>query len=239
MPVGRPLVERVTVSCFVCGKDIEKRKSDAERSKSGRFFCSNECLRKVGSKPRRRSERGCAQCDAVFYPETDPDQRFCSKQCYDRWQRRNRSAKVCTVCGIQFWLKPSQVAHVTGRFCSRKCESASRIKRPLAREYNGRPAALDNAGYVRVFEPSHPKAMNGGWAFEHRLIVEKQLGRQLAPDEHVHHVNGKKDDNRPENLVVLGHSEHSTLTGNERQKELIELRQELVEYRKRFGSLNT
>jgi hypothetical protein len=38
--------------------------------------------------------------------------------------------------------------------------------------------------------------------FEHILVVEELLGRYLWPDERIHHRNGVKDDNRPENLEL-------------------------------------
>lgn len=57
-------------------------------------------------------------------------------------------------------------------------------------------------GYILTWQPDHPAAVNG-YVSEHRLVAERELGRHLARAEQVHHLNLKRDDNRPENLLVF------------------------------------
>jgi len=59
-------------------------------------------------------------------------------------------------------------------------------------------------GYLMTRVPGHPRAStgNGNYVFEHVLVMEEMLGRYLLPDENVHHRNGVRDDNRPENLEL-------------------------------------
>jgi hypothetical protein len=53
-----------------------------------------------------------------------------------------------------------------------------------------------------VLVRDHPRAGSNGYVFEHVLVMEDTLGRHLFAGETVHHLNGLRDDNRPENLEL-------------------------------------
>ena len=73
----------------------------------------------------------------------------------------------------------------------------------------GRTQTVD--GYVSIWKPNHPNATVAGRIMEHRLVMEKNLGRYLEKNEVVHHINGIKDDNQIENLQLLTNSTHRSL----------------------------
>ncbi len=129
--------------------------------------------------------------------------KYCSKKCYYKskignlgyWLNKKRSKKTKEKIGkAQIgripWNKGKQCFH-SGSFQSK--ENHWNWKGGKTRH---------NSGYILVYQPNHPYRDKSNYIMEHRLAMEQILGRYLTRKEIVHHKNGIKDDNRPENLVL-------------------------------------
>lgn len=67
-----------------------------------------------------------------------------------------------------------------------------------------------NNGYIEVLAKDHPGAKANGYIFQHRLIAEQVIGRQLTDAEVVHHCDENRTNNSPSNIWVFAtNSDHS------------------------------
>lgn len=98
----------------------------------------------------------------------------------------------CRMCAAPFTAARANIV-----FCTESCGSEWRARR--ARPMGSR-RRVDRAGYVWI-----------GNQLEHRLVMERVLGRKLRRDEDVHHRNEDRSDNRPTNLELRSHREHAAL----------------------------
>ena len=87
--------------------------------------------------------------------------------------------------------------------------------------------------YRSLFVPDHHRADKRGYVLEHIAVWENANGKQLPVGHNVHHLNGIKTDNRPQNLVAVTPKEHHTLR-IPYQKRIRELEDE-VERLKQIG----
>lgn len=75
---------------------------------------------------------------------------------------------------------------------------------------NFKGGRIIGAGYVLLYVPRHPNCDNKGYVREHRLVMERTIGRYLLPDEIVHHLDYDRSNNEPSNLALTDASEHMT-----------------------------
>lgn len=128
---------------------------------------------------------------------------------------------MCDKCGNEKKVPRFQ------RFCSKKCYHDSTKGKPTTfsnggnlkwnagfkeREKNpmwkgGR--WVNKEGYIWIYTPKHPYCTTEGYVKEHRLVMEKHIGRYLKRKEYIHHINGVKNDNCIENLQIMSPSEHA------------------------------
>jgi hypothetical protein len=114
-----------------------------------------------------------------------------------------RIARTCISCAKRQFISVGELRRGRSHSKCFSCERKTRtgINAPIWK--GGR--WTDGQGYVHALSPTHPYS-NQGYVLEHRLVMERMIGRYLKPYETVHHKNGNRQDNRPENLELrTGH----------------------------------
>lgn len=86
-------------------------------------------------------------------------------------------------------------------------------------------------GYIKTYCPDHPRAHKDGYVLLHTVVMERHLGRYLADDEVVHHINHDRADNRIENLMLMKKKEHMSMHMRERYQKRREENAKNLDYR--------
>lgn len=175
MAKARTLEDRACKHCGVMFRPATK----------GNWYCTPDCWYAF-CKARRQVP---CECCGAEYERTVRTQRACSVECANKLKALNREV-VCEQCGGVF-TRPHGKKQ---RFCSRSCALKTRnihggVSLPEGATIN------HSGGYI--LEKQGDK-----WVMQHRLVMERFLGRVLLPNERVHHRNGKRDDNRKQNLEI-------------------------------------
>jgi hypothetical protein len=202
-------------ACVQCGKEFGQSPS------VGGKYCSRACY-----EAGRQRRTTCAVCEKPLQPH---ELTYCSQACMSEG-RRTLEQKPCEICGTPMAVQPHQFG--IKRFCSKACHNESkRIPGPGARMKR-------SDGYMQVYYPKHPDTTSTGMMLEHRLVAEQKYGRRILQTEHVHHLNGDRSDNRPENLEVIDPGAHARVSSKAGVAQRKALRAKLAEYEKRFGPLD-
>lgn len=168
-------------ACETCGGPIKR---------TGHRFCSQRCAGKA-----RLERRPCDRCGKPV----KPPRRFCSHACAHAARGdRPKQTYTCARCGKQFERYVSTVRNPQHVYCSGACKAAGRVYKRGAEHPSYKPDGwryTNSLGYVIVGGRENR-------VLEHRLVMERMLGRPLTRHETVHHINGIRSDNRPENLQL-------------------------------------
>jgi len=221
--IFRQKLQNVELQCITCGKQFTRTRYYTNRRilrNSRGPFCSKSCASKAPH-PKTWVTLTCPNCGITFKRmqgyinealRKKQSDMCCSHRCASVLARKKRKkperkiTSICDHCGIsfereQYRIDDNRKHGYKNVFCSRRCVAASRKGKRNYGSWKG-GKTVNRAGYVLIKASEHPMANSSGYVLQHRIVMEKSLGRYLGKKETVHHKNGIKGDNRIENLEL-------------------------------------
>lgn len=122
----------------------------------------------------------------------------------------------CSNCKKELYKLPSSIGKNT--YCSKQCYKVNYKAENTPNWKGGR--LIRKTGYVVVYHPNHPHNVGVNYVYEHRLIMEKKLGRYLNKNEDVHHKDGNRSNNNINNLELMSEYEHQKMHGDKRRNKI-------------------
>lgn len=104
---------------------------------------------------------------------------------------------------------------------AREIKRRGKDTKPRTRRLGAYKGIILNGKYFEIYLPTHPNATGSKKLYFplHRLVMEWKMGRKLVEGEVVHHIDGDTLNNNPNNLELLGVSEHNRITYQNRKKD--------------------
>lgn len=126
---------------------------------------------------------------------------YCGKE-YTSYQR----GKYNCFCSIECRRKGAYLMsqNITEKDRKRRSEQITRVNKTI----NNTPEKIAKSRKTKAKKGSFKSYKKYYGKHEHRVVAEKILGRKLERGEIVHHLDGNKRNNNPDNLVVMTQSDH-------------------------------